>query len=127
LALRSVRGVWPTIAACPAARLGEWLAALELHRVCVLGGGVVHEAQAQADAAPEPSGAFERLRQWRADLAHKQGIPAYRIITNRALLALIESKPKSREEFLSVPGVGAKAWDQYGREMLTQLAAVGDR
>ena len=52
------------------------------------------------------------------------GVPAYRVFSDKVLHSLIDLRPRTKEEFLSVPGVGERAWDQYGPAFLEQLAAV---
>jgi copper(I)-binding protein len=74
--------------------------------------------------SPEQAVLYEALRTWRAGVARAGGLPAYRVFTNRQLQALAVVKPKTREEFLSVPGVGDRAWAQYGAAFLEQLSAV---
>ena len=60
------------------------------------------------------SGAEEQLRAWRIALAKKQGVPAFRIMTDRVLLAIAESNPRNAAELIAIPGmglsVGRKIW-----------------
>ena len=49
---------------------------------------------------------FERLRALRRDLAETQGVPAYRILSDRALAGLVAVEPVTPEEAQRVKGIG---------------------
>lgn len=49
---------------------------------------------------------FQTLRRWRSDTARREGAPPYVVLTNRQLLALIASKPGSRNFDWSSAAVG---------------------
>ena len=68
---------------------------------------------------------FETLRAWRSKTARAAGVPAYRVFTDKQLHSLIDLRPRTREEFLSVPGVGEKTWDQFGPAFLQELSVAG--
>ncbi len=57
------------------------------------------------------------LRAWRSALAKKQGVPAFRIMTDRVLLAIAESRPASAAELLAIPGIGIKAVEKFGAQI----------
>ncbi len=58
------------------------------------------------------------LRSWRLVEAKKQRVPAFRVLTNRALIAIAEARPRSSTELGAVSGVGPKLLQQYGRQLL---------
>ncbi len=58
------------------------------------------------------------LRAWRKTEAQKRGVPAFRILRNQALEALVESRPTSEQELLSVPGIGPALAQKYGAKIL---------
>ena len=62
-----------------------------------------------------------RLRQWRLNKAREQGIPAFRIFSDRVLQTLAENRPASLDDLLEVRGFGPKLRDKYGREILECL------
>ncbi|MEI9950291.1 MAG: DNA topoisomerase 3 [Pseudomonadota bacterium] len=64
------------------------------------------------------------LRAWRLGEAKKKRVPAFRILTNRALVAIAEARPVSGEALRNVSGVGAKVLESYGVQ-LVQLCARG--
>ena len=72
----------------------------------------------------EEKAVFNRLREARAALARREGVPAYRIFTNQALLRLTQEKPKTREELLDIPGIGMKTEARYGEEILDALRGI---
>jgi DNA topoisomerase III len=79
---------------------------------------------AQASLVPEEAPSlvsphvFEALKAWRKIEAQKRRIPAFRILTDRALTALASQRPQSEAELLDVPGIGPTIVQKYGREIL---------
>ncbi|GAB7181095.1 ATP-dependent DNA helicase UvrD2 [Kitasatospora sp. Ki12] len=67
-------------------------------------------------------GLYERLREWRAGQARKQGAPAYVVFTDATLMAIAEDVPASRGELASISGVGAMKLDKYGAAVLSLCA-----
>jgi superfamily II DNA helicase RecQ len=68
------------------------------------------------------SAEFKKIRAWRLDQARRLGIPAFRILSDRILLALCESRPRSKSELSQISGFGQKAIDQYGEALLSMLS-----
>jgi DNA helicase-2/ATP-dependent DNA helicase PcrA len=64
-------------------------------------------------------GLYERLRQWRARQAKKQGAPAYVVFTDATLMAIAEDVPSSERELAMISGVGAMKLDKYGAAVLS--------
>jgi ATP-dependent DNA helicase RecQ len=64
---------------------------------------------------------FELLRQWRAETARSQGVPAYVILHDRSLRELAQRRPQSRDELLEVPGIGAAKADRYAEALLALM------
>jgi ATP-dependent DNA helicase RecQ len=75
-----------------------------------------------ADLSPEAAALFEQLRQWRADTAREQGVPAYVILHDRTLKELAEMRPTSRGHLAMVTGIGAAKIEHYGDELLSLMA-----
>ena len=65
---------------------------------------------------------FERLREWRAGQAKKQGAPAYVVFTDATLMAIAEDVPASERELAVISGVGAMKLDKYGAAVLSLCA-----
>jgi len=70
------------------------------------------------------AGLVATLRAWRLSEAKKKHLPAFRILTNRALLAIAEARPRNAEALRSVSGVGKKVLQTYSSE-LVRLCAQG--
>lgn len=77
---------------------------------------VANETQAY-DAA-----LFEALRAWRKRLAVKQQVPAYVIMSDKALQGIARDKPQLERTLLYVSGVGKKSVEKYGAEILAVVA-----
>jgi superfamily II DNA helicase RecQ len=52
-------------------------------------------------------------------------VPAFRILTDRALLALAEARPTSESGLLAVPGLGPRLVARYGEPLLRMVGAAG--
>jgi len=64
---------------------------------------------------------FQHLRTLRKRLADQRGVPAYIVFSDQVLWDMIELRPKTFAEMLSVPGVGPAKLDQYGEAFLQAL------
>jgi DNA topoisomerase-3 len=54
------------------------------------------------------------LRAWRLLESKKKRVPAFRVLTNRALVAIAEARPHSTAALREVTGVGPKLLKSYG-------------
>ncbi len=63
----------------------------------------------------------EKLKNWRRLKAREQGIPAFRILSDRVLQTLALHRPASLDQLLEVKGMGPKLRDKYGAEILDCL------
>jgi DNA helicase-2/ATP-dependent DNA helicase PcrA len=61
---------------------------------------------------------FDRLRDWRRELASEQKVPAYVIFTDATLTAIAEARPSDRAALARISGVGATKLDRYGEAVL---------
>ncbi|MEO7035331.1 MAG: DNA topoisomerase 3 [Polyangiaceae bacterium] len=59
------------------------------------------------------AGLVATLRAWRLTESKKKHVPAFRILTNRALVAIAEARPGSAEALRAVSGVGPKVLKTY--------------
>jgi DNA topoisomerase-3 len=71
-----------------------------------------------APATPRDSRLEASLRTWRKDEAKKKRVPAFRIMTDKALLGVIESRPKNETALLAVYGVGPSLVAKHGGKVL---------
>jgi DNA topoisomerase-3 len=66
---------------------------------------------------PKGSAIEAKLKAWRRAAATKQGVPAFRIMTDRVLLAIAEREPKTAAELLAIPGIGIKLLEKYAAQI----------
>ncbi|MEO7416190.1 MAG: DNA topoisomerase 3 [Thermoanaerobaculia bacterium] len=71
-------------------------------------------------AAPElvSPQVIEALKVWRRAEAQRRRVPAFRILTDRAVHALAASRPRTEVDLLNVPGIGPTIVQKYGQEIL---------
>ncbi|WP_336660629.1 DNA helicase RecQ [Leucobacter sp. USHLN153] len=86
------------------------------------GSGTAKRSAAAADLAPEQAEVFERLREWRAGEARKQGVPGYVVFGDATLAALAVHRPSSDEDLLAISGIGQVKLERYGAAVLEVLA-----
>ncbi len=73
-----------------------------------------------ADATP----LFETLREWRAQQAREQSVPAYVIFHDATLKAIAASRPTSLSALGAVSGVGQAKLTKYGDQILEVVAGA---
>ena len=66
---------------------------------------------------------LDLLKEWRRDLAKRNNVPAFMILTDASLLDLCVKLPISRAALLGVTGIGELKADQYGAEILGVLSS----
>ncbi len=92
--------------------------------VCLSLAGEAALKKRAAAASPAADGRelrFAALRALRNMVAKENGIPAYVVFSDASLREMERLKPRSREELLTVPGVGAQRAAQYGEAFLDFL------
>ncbi|WP_109635053.1 DNA helicase RecQ [Lentzea atacamensis] len=81
-------------------------------------------AKPKVDLSPEATPLFETLREWRAQQAREQGVPAYVIFHDATLKAIAASRPASLTELGGVSGVGQAKLTKYGDQILEVVAVA---
>ncbi len=61
---------------------------------------------------------YEQLVAWRAQTAKEKAIPAYTVLTQKALIALCKKPARSIVELSLVKGIGIKTIQKYGSELM---------
>ena len=61
---------------------------------------------------------FQKLRQLRMEIARKEKVPPYIVFSDKTLVHMCIIKPQSKEEMLSVSGVGEHKYAKYGQQFL---------
>jgi len=59
----------------------------------------------------------EALRKWRLNEAKRLGVPAFRILTDRALRAIATTRPVTAAQLLAIPGMGIATVEKYGHQL----------
>ncbi len=88
-------------------------------------------ASRQAPGGTEPGGdadarhtpLFASLRALRRQLADERGVPPYVVFTDATLVAMVEGRPVTEADLLTVPGVGPVKLERYGEAFLEALRA----
>jgi DNA topoisomerase-3 len=76
---------------------------------------------------PQNAKAEGLLREWRLAAAKRQGVPAFRIMTDRVLLAIAANHPGTAAELLAIPGIGINSVEKYGAQIYRILNQAGLR
>ena len=61
---------------------------------------------------------FEKLRQWRRNIAEIRGKPAWTILDDRALRLIAKDMPTSPAALLRIKGIGEKRLAEFGESLL---------
>lgn len=64
---------------------------------------------------------FNQLRSWRAKRAEELGRPVYGVITQRALIGIVNELPTTEKELLRMPSFGKKTLQMFGGEILEMV------
>ncbi|WP_019155304.1 DNA helicase RecQ [Robertmurraya massiliosenegalensis] len=64
---------------------------------------------------------FEKLRQIRKSIADRESVPPFVIFSDAALKDMCIKLPQSRDEFLSVSGVGEMKLEKYGEQFINGI------
>lgn len=66
---------------------------------------------------------FDHLKTVRTQLARKNGVPPYVIFSDATLMEMAKALPQTKQELLSIPGVGDVKVERYGPAFLTAIKA----
>ena len=64
---------------------------------------------------------YEQIRSWRFKLAQEQKVPAYMIMSQKALIGITNSLPQDSAQLLRIHGVGETTIARYGEEILRMV------
>ena len=64
---------------------------------------------------------FQRLRALRAQLARRQGVPAYAVFSDKTLRELAVVRPRTMEELKAIGGIGDAKARKYGKRVLEEI------
>jgi DNA topoisomerase-3 len=85
-------------------------------------GAVSKKTGGKKDRAAKPvwdgeTKAVALLKEWRKAQAKKQGVPPFRILTDRTLMAIAEEQPSNLAELMAISGIGLKTVEKYGAQI----------
>jgi ATP-dependent DNA helicase RecQ len=85
-----------------------------------LGGTILHALSpgGPGPVAVEDNGAFGSLERWRAGIAREMGVPAYAVIPDAVLRAILAARPQSRLDLARIRGVGPRTLAKFADELL---------
>ncbi len=69
---------------------------------------------------------LEKLKQWQAQQARKEGVESYRVLPYKTLVELAHVAPQNEVELLSVKGIGAIKVRRYGADLLSIINNTSD-
>ncbi len=75
-----------------------------------------------AAGGPDDRELFEALRRLRRELAEERGVPPYVVFSDATLREMVRLRPRTREEFLGVKGVGEWKCQEFGARFLAAIA-----
>jgi ATP-dependent DNA helicase RecQ len=77
----------------------------------------------QAHHAKHTTSLWDALRAKRKDIALAQDVPPYVIFHDATLMAIMESKPQTRQQMAMISGIGTRKLELYGDEFLAVIHA----
>ena len=81
--------------------------------------------QSQSETFSWDKDLFKRLKELRLRLAKEAGMPPYIIFGDKSLQEMAAAKPITREQFLTITGVGERKADQFSFDFLNVIKAYG--
>jgi DNA topoisomerase-3 len=72
--------------------------------------------------AHDAGGIEKALKAWRLAEAKRQGVPAFRVMTDQTLRAIAEERPETTNSLLSIHGMGLRGVEKYGAAIFRVLA-----
>ena len=67
------------------------------------------------------------LMAWRTEKYRELEVPAYMVLSQKALLGIADAMPSNKAELLDVKGFGKLKWEAYGEEILEILSQYRER
>ncbi len=89
-------------------------------------GPVKRAEKNQTFQAPDDSPAWQKLRQWRMELAREREVPPYVIFHDATLAEVLARRPANLEELGEISGVGRHKLTHYGQSLLEVLASLDE-
>ena len=91
--------------------------------------GAASAGRSRAGKPAAKAGAIEcdeellaRLKSVRKRIADERGVPPYIIFNDATLRAMAQLRPRTRDEFMAVPGIGEKKYNDFAQRFAAALA-----
>jgi len=93
---------------------------VELRRQVAVARGRAKKGRPPAGAALDAAaaGLYEKLRNWRGQVAREHGVPAYVVFHDSTLQAIALARPRSIDALRTIPGLGERKLAHYGEQLL---------
>jgi ATP-dependent DNA helicase RecQ len=93
---------------------------VELRRQVAVARGRAKKGRPPAAAALDAAaaGLYEKLRNWRGQVAREHGVPAYVVFHDSTLQAIALARPRSIDALGTIPGLGERKLARYGEQLL---------
>jgi superfamily II DNA helicase RecQ len=85
------------------------------------------EAPDPTEAAGDDVGLVRDLKAWRLREAGRQQLPAFKVLSDRAIEGIARALPKDDEELLGVAGMGERLVRKHGRALLRLVSLASRR
>lgn len=70
---------------------------------------------------------YDKLRDWRKEIAGKEGVPVFMLFTNQLLVDVIRAKPTSKGKLSEIKGFGESKIAKYGDFLINFFEHVEKR
>jgi len=66
---------------------------------------------------------FQTMKDWRAQLAAREGLPQYRILHQSVLIQIAVNLPETPADLKKIKGIGPRTLEKYGKELADMVSA----
>ena len=71
--------------------------------------------------SPEDTAVYEAVKEWRRRTAESENVPPYVIFGDKTIEELVQKKPRTERELLTVFGIGAVKAERFGAALIRLL------
>ena len=69
-------------------------------------------------------GLLSQLKEWRKVTAQKEGVELFRVLPNKTIESISQTKPQNKEELIKIKGIKEKKFRKYGKEILSMIKGL---
>ena len=74
--------------------------------------------------SPDQFDIFSRLRDLRKEIAERESVPVYAVLTNAQLAEIVQQRVDTRDGLIAVKGVGESRVNRFGDDLLPSLQSL---